>query len=268
MHPDIAAMFDLSGKTAVVTGGARHLGWDAAATLAKAGCAVAVTSRDGARAADSAARLGELFGVDTMGLALDQRDGQQVAAVAGQIFAWRPRVDVLVNNAGGAAGDRPGILFERTGEDAAALIETNLTGMVHCCRVFGERMAAEGSGKIINIASMAGMMGRDRRMYARAGMKGQPVEYAAAKAGVIGLTRDLAGFLSPMGVCVNAISPGGFERGQPEQFVRDYSDRTPMGRMGRDGVDLNGAVLFLACAASDYVTGHNLVVDGGFSIWH
>ena len=99
-------------------------------------------------------------------------------------------------------------------------------------------------------------------------MKGQPVEYAAAKAGVIGLTRDLAGLLSPMGVHVNAISPGGFARKLPEGFVRDYSDRTPLGRMGRDGVDLKGAVLFLAASASDYVTGQNLVVDGGFSIWH
>jgi len=129
-------------------------------------------------------------------------------------------------------------------------------------------MVERGSGKIINIASIAGLCGRDRRMYARAGMKGQPVDYAAAKAGVIGMTMDLAGYLSPHGVYVNAISPGGFERGQPEQFIRDYSDRTPLGRMGRDGIDLKGAVLFLASPASDYVTGQNLTVDGGFVLWH
>ena len=99
-------------------------------------------------------------------------------------------------------------------------------------------------------------------------MNGQPIDYAAAKAGIIGMTKDLAGLLSPMGICVNAISPGGFERGQPAGFIRDYSDRTPLGRMGRDGLDLKGAAVFLASAASDYVTGHNLVVDGGFSIWH
>lgn len=100
-------------------------------------------------------------------------------------------------------------------------------------------------------------------------MKGQPVDYAAAKAGVIGLTRDLAGLLSPRGVHVNAISPGGFARENlPAGFIKDYSDRTPLGRMGRDGVDLKGAALFLASPASDYITGHNLVVDGGFSIWH
>jgi NAD(P)-dependent dehydrogenase (short-subunit alcohol dehydrogenase family) len=99
-------------------------------------------------------------------------------------------------------------------------------------------------------------------------MKGQPIDYAAAKAGIIGMTRDLAGLLSPMGVHVNCISPGGFDRGKlPAGFVKDYSDRTPLGRMGRDELDLRGATLFLASRASDYVTGHNLVVDGGFSIW-
>ena len=94
------------------------------------------------------------------------------------------------------------------------------------------------------------------------------MDYAASKAGVIGLTRDLAGFLSPLGVMVNAISPGGFARGQPETFIADYSGRTPLSRMGRDGIHLKGAILFLASPASDYVTGINLVVDGGFSIWH
>jgi NAD(P)-dependent dehydrogenase (short-subunit alcohol dehydrogenase family) len=91
---------------------------------------------------------------------------------------------------------------------------------------------------------------------------------AAAKAGIIGMTRDLAGLLSPMGVYVNAISPGGFgPRDIPPGFVKEYSDRTPLGRMGRDGIDLKGAALFLASPASDYVTGQNLVVDGGFTLW-
>lgn len=268
MHTEIVRMFDLAGHVALVTGGARNLGFDAASVLAAAGCAVAITSRDEGKARESAQKLREKYGVETAAFGLNQRDASSVAEVAAAVAEWKPRLDVLVNNAGGGSGDRPGILFERTADDAVALIETNLTGMVHCCREFGRRMAEQGSGKIINIASMAGLMGRDRRMYARAGMKGQPVEYAAAKAGVIGLTMDLAGFLSPQGVCVNAISPGGFERGQPAQFIHDYSERTPLGRMGRDGIDLNGAILFLASPASDYVTGHNLVVDGGFSIWH
>jgi len=220
------------------------------------------------RAAKAATELRARYPVETLPLQLDHRDAKAVASVAAQLDTWRDRLDILVNNAGGYTGERPGMLFERSADDATWMIETNLTGVIHCCREFGGRMAARRSGKIINIASMAGMVGRDRRIYERSSMKGQPVEYAASKAGVIGLTLDLAGLLGPQGICVNAISPGGFERGQPPQFIRDYSDRTPLGRMGRDGIDLNGAVLFLASPASDYVTGHNLVVDGGFTIWH
>jgi NAD(P)-dependent dehydrogenase (short-subunit alcohol dehydrogenase family) len=133
-------------------------------------------------------------------------------------------------------------------------------------------MAKQKSGKIINIASVAGIVGRDRRMYERNNMVwGQPIDYAAAKGGMIGMTLDLAGLLSPMGICVNAISPGGFNgpaRNHKEGFIKDYCDRTPLGRFGRDGIDLKGAALFLASPASDYITGQNLVVDGGFSIWH
>ena len=129
-------------------------------------------------------------------------------------------------------------------------------------------MAQQVFGKIINIASVAGMLGRDRRMYRESGLKGKTVDYAASKAGVIGLTLDLAGLLSPLGVHVNAISPGGFDNDNlPDRFVELYSDSTPLGRMGEMGRDIKGAALFLASAASDYITGHNLVVDGGFSMW-
>lgn len=95
------------------------------------------------------------------------------------------------------------------------------------------------------------------------------MDYTAAKAGIVGVTRDIAAVLAPQGVHVNSISPGGFARENvPPDFIKAYSDRTPMGRMGRQGsADLKGAALFLASPASDYVTGHNLVVDGGFSIW-
>ncbi len=267
MRDEITRMFDLSGQVALVTGGARDLGLDASTVLAAAGCHVAITSRDGDRARASAERLRQDYGVETLGLALDQIVHAQVVDVVQAVMRWKPRLDILVNNAGGASGNQAALLFERDPAEIQKLIDTNLTGLIYCCREAGRVMAEQKQGKIVNIASMAGLVGRDRRMYERAGMRGQPVDYAAAKAGVIGVTRDLAGYLSPMGICVNAISPGGFARKQPEQFQKDYSDATPLGRMGRDGIDLKGAVLFLASPASDYVTGHNLVVDGGFSIW-
>jgi NAD(P)-dependent dehydrogenase (short-subunit alcohol dehydrogenase family) len=267
LHSEIHDLFDLTGRAALVTGGARHLGFDAASILAAAGCHLAVTSRTLESAQRSAEAISTRYSVETLALQLDQTDFRDVARVFAAVQAWKGHIDVLVNNAGGGSGNSIANLFERNPEDIDALIRINLTGMIYCCREAGRIMAPQRAGKIINIASIAGLVGRDRRMYARSQMNGQPVDYAAAKAGVIGFTRDLAGFLSPMGVHVNSISPGGFARQLSEQFVRDYSDASPLGRMGRDGVDLKGAILFLASPASDYVTGHNLVVDGGFSIW-
>lgn len=267
MHSEIESLFGLTGKVALVTGGAQNLGYDAACVLAAAGCHVAITSRGLERARTSAAALAAQYGTDALALELDQSVHEQVEAAARTVEAWKGRVDILVNNAGGGSGSSVARLFERDPRDIVRMIAVNLTGVLYCCREVGRVMARQGHGKIVNIASIAGIVGRDRGVYDRAGMPGQPVDYAAAKAGVIGMTRDLAGYLSPMGVHVNAISPGGFNRNLPERFVQEYSDRTPLGRMGRDGIDLKGAVLFLASPASDYVTGINLAVDGGFSIW-
>jgi gluconate 5-dehydrogenase len=262
-------MFRLDGKVAVIVGGARDFGYDIAAILGEAGCDLAITSRSLKNAEEAAGKLRDRLGREVLTHAVDVRDYAQIEAFAQKALAWKGHVDVLVNNAGGNVGRSPGHMFARDPQDMVELVNTNLIGTMFCCKAFGKIMADQGHGKIINIASMAGLVGRDRRMYERNSMSGQPVEYAAAKAGVIGLTRDLAGLLSPMGVHVNAVSPGGFgPRELPPGFVNDYSDRTPLGRMGRDGVDLPGAVLFLAAPASDYVTGHNLVVDGGFTIWH
>jgi NAD(P)-dependent dehydrogenase (short-subunit alcohol dehydrogenase family) len=260
--------FRLDGQVAVVTGGARTLGYDMAEALAEVGCHLVITSREQEHAEKAAGRLKATYGVDVLPLALDVRAYEHVANVAGQAQQWKGRIDVLINNAGGGAGTGPRHLFERRPEDITDLITTNLIGTMFCCKEVGRIMSQQKRGKIINIASIAGMVGRDRKMYDRNNFPQQPVDYAAAKAGVIGLTQDLAALLAPYGVYVNAISPGGFERGQPAGFVRDYSERTALGRMGRDGVDLKSAALFLASSASDYVTGVNLVVDGGFTIWH
>lgn len=262
-------LYDLKGKVALITGGARHLGLDAADALAEAGCDLIITSRNLENAQATAEELHKRHGHDVLPLALDVCEYPMVAEVIKKAGHWKGHLDILVNNAGGGAGTGSTHLFDREPEEMVKLIMTNLVGALYCSREAGRIMVSQGSGKIINIASMAGMMGRDRRMYERNNMPGQPVDYAAAKAGVIGMTMDLAGLLSPMNVHVNAISPGGFgPRNLPPGFDRDFSDRTPLGRLGYDGRDLKGAILFLASAASDYVTGHNLVVDGGFTIWH
>lgn len=265
---NVLDMFRLKGKVAIVTGGARDLGYDMAEALAEAGADLAITSRDLKSAEKAAEKLRSAHGIEVLPLALDQREHANVKAMVEQVYAWKGRIDILINNAGGGSGVSPCLLFQRSPEDALNLIKTNLVGALYCSQEAARVMAKQKSGKIINIASIAGMCGRDRRMYERNNMRGQPIDYAAAKAGVIGMTMDLAGLLAPMGICVNAISPGGFAHGNSPSFIKDYSDRTPLGRMGKDGVDIKGAALFLASSASDYVTGHNLVVDGGFTIWH
>lgn len=267
IHPDVADMFSLHGNIAVIIGGSAHLGFDAASILAAAGCAVVVTSRSQDAAEAASTRIRQRYGTPVLPLTLDHTKWASVRDAAVRADEWHGRIDILVNNAGGGSGQSPANLFERDPADVEAMIASNLTGVIHCCREFGRPMVKARRGKIINIASIAGLVGRDRRIYESNDMIGQPVDYAAAKAGVIGLTRDLAGLLGPSGIHVNAISPGGFSRGQPSRFESDYSDRTPLGRMGRDGFDLKGAILFLASPASDYVHGHNLVGDGGFSIW-
>ena len=172
------------------------------------------------------------------------------------------------NNAGGGSGASEGNMLLRDPEHIKELIDINLTGMLYCCKAAAKYMTEQRSGKIINLGSIAGIVGRDRAMYAKAGKKEQPIDYAAAKGGVISATRDLAGWLSPFGICVNSISPGGFDKGDlPEKFVQLYSEETPLGRMGIMGEDIKGAALLLASPAGGYITGHNLVVDGGFSIW-
>lgn len=264
----IPELFDLRGKVALVTGGARDLGLDMAGVLAEAGCDLVITSRKLSSAQKTAAHLQTLYHRETLPLALDVKNPSDVKEVARQAAQFKGHIDILINNAGGGVPGSGGNLFERTPEEILELVSINLLGTLYCCREIGALMAEQGRGKIINIASIAALVGRDRRVYERAQMRGQPVDYAAAKSGIVGLTRDLAGLLGPKGVHVNCISPGGFNRGNlPPKFVEEYSDRTPLGRMGRDGIDLKGAALFLASPASDYVTGQNLVVDGGFTLW-
>ncbi|MBU0607366.1 MAG: SDR family oxidoreductase, partial [Armatimonadetes bacterium] len=143
-----------------------------------------------------------------------------------------------------------------------------LRGTFLCCRAAVPIMKAQGVGSIVIIASISGMVGRDRWVY-----EGSPDMipnmnvYSAAKSGLIGYMRDVAAENGKYGIRANCISPGGFERGQPEEFIRRYSKQTPLGRMGKDGTDLKGAVVYLASEASGYVTGVNLPVDGGFTMW-
>ena len=264
----VSEMFNLKGKVSIVTGGSEWLGYDMACALAEFGSDIIITSRTLDRAEDALGKIKTEYGVDTLALTMDQCNHDEVQAMAEKAKAWKGHIDILINNAGGGSGKSTGYLLKRSPDDIIQMISTNLVGSLFCCQEVGRHMVEQGRGKIINIASAGGLVGRDRRIYERNNKEQQPIDYAAAKSGVIGMTMDLAGLLTPMGVHVNAISPGGFDKGDlPDGFVKDFGDMTMHGRMGRMGVDLKGAALFLASSASDYVSGHNLVVDGGFSIF-
>jgi NAD(P)-dependent dehydrogenase (short-subunit alcohol dehydrogenase family) len=189
------------------------------------------------------------------------------------------RVDILINNAaltvkgGGELAaeyfapfeDYPLALWEQA-------LKVNLTGVFLCCQAVGKRMVAQKSGVILNIASDVGTISPDHRIYegvvhAQTGKPfNTPAAYAATKAGVINLTRYLATYWAPHGIRVNALSPGGVYAGHDPQFVRNISERIPLGRMARAN-EYQGAVLFLVSTASSYMTGANLIVDGGRTAW-
>jgi NAD(P)-dependent dehydrogenase (short-subunit alcohol dehydrogenase family) len=266
--PTIQKLFDLTGRVFLVTGGARTLGRDMATALCEAGADGVITSRSEASAVQAAAELAAATGRRVLGLALDVTVETSVQAALARVHEAFGGLDILVNNAGGGGGGTTHSpkLEERPREAWDTVQAANVTATFLLCKHAAPLMRERGGGSIINIASIAGIVGRDRRVYPPE-MRPQTIDYAAAKGAVIAMTRDLAAYLGGDGIRVNVISPGGFERGQPAEFIRAYGDKTPLRRMGRDGVDLKGAVVYLASDAAAYVTGHNLVVDGGFSIW-
>ncbi len=262
-------LFRLDGRTAIVTGGARNLGYDMAHALAEAGADVVVTSRKLTDAERSAESIASRTGRRCMGIEMEVTEEPKVEAMVETVLREFGRIDILVNNAGNVVSTPESAPFERrTLEDWMHVVNVNLTGVFLCAKhAVSKAMKPAGSGVIVNIASTAGIIGKDRRLYTRTTMGGATLDYHAAKGGVISMTRDMAVYLAPNGIRVNCISPGGFWRQQPEDFVQRYSASVPMGRMGQDGKELNGAIVFLVSEASSYVTGHNLVVDGGLTAW-
>ena len=206
-------LFDLTGRVAVITGGQAGLGWDIAEAFASSGCHVILTSRKEEQAHKAAQRLESSYSVEALGLRLEQTEHASVRQMAQSALDWKGRIDILVNNAGGGSGVNECDFLKRDPNHIQRMIDVNLTGTIFCCQAVSQGMVQAGQGSIINIASVAALVGRNRAMYIDNNKMQQPVEYAAAKAGVLGLTRDLAAYLAPHGIRVNAISPGGFDKG-------------------------------------------------------
>jgi NAD(P)-dependent dehydrogenase (short-subunit alcohol dehydrogenase family) len=263
------SLFSLRGRTALVTGAAGLLGREHALALAEAGATVVAGDID----ADACGRLAGTLPSPALGVRLDVTDPESIRSVGSLAEARFGRIDILVNNA--AMNDRfedPALsarlsMFEQYPLDMwKKVMEVNVTGVFLCCQVIGNRMAERGGGSIVNIASTYGIVAPDQSIYRSADGRQdfyKSPSYPASKAAVIALTRFLGAYWGGKGVRVNALSPGGVENGQERRFVDNYSARTPMGRMAKPG-DLRGALVFLASEASAYMTGANLVVDGGW----
>lgn len=257
MSSNVKELFDLSGRTAIVTGGSRGIGKEMAEGLAEAGANLVLCARRKEWLDETVEEL-TARGVDAHGIVADVSNPEDVTKVVGAAVSHFGRVDILVNNAGISWGAMP---EEMPLEKWQKVIDVNLTGCFLMAQAVGREMLKHGSGSIINIASISGMTSSASGPF-YAG-------YVASKAGLIGLTRELAASWGRKGIRVNAIAPGFFHSRLADAVIDIYEtsiqENNPIPRIGREG-ELKGAVVFLASDASSYVTGQTIVVDGGMTI--
>jgi NAD(P)-dependent dehydrogenase (short-subunit alcohol dehydrogenase family) len=260
----IADLMRLDGRVAVITGGAGHLGRAMAAALVELGAKVALVDRDPAATDAAAAALGSA----AAGFTVDLADDAAVRALPDAVNAKLGGLDILINNAafvGTSTLEGWVVPFAEQSVDTwRKCLDVNLTAAFALTQAAAPLLAASGHGSVINVASIYGVVGPDYGLYAGTAM-GNPAAYAASKGGLIQLTRWLSTTLAPK-VRVNALTPGGIARGQAQSFVDRYVARTPLGRMATE-TDMIGAVAYLASDLSAYVTGQNIVVDGGWTAW-
>jgi NAD(P)-dependent dehydrogenase (short-subunit alcohol dehydrogenase family) len=267
-------MFDLTGKAAIVTGGAGILGQHFCAGLAESGANVAIVDIDEQKAEELAERLTQIHGVKLIGIGCDVTQASSVQRMVERVIEHFGRVDVLHNNAAGKSDDLDAFFapFEDYSlEQWRTIMSVNIDGMFLVAQAVGRQMVAQNiGGSIIQTSSIYGVMAPDKRIYEGSHYLGRqintPAVYSTSKAATIGLTRHLAAYWADKGIRVNTLTPGGTESGQNDTFKRLYSNRVPMSRMAKQG-EMVGALLYLASDASSYVTGQNIIVDGGLSCW-
>jgi len=270
--------FDVSGKVAVITGAAGLLGTQHARALAEVGATVVLADVNEARARREAANLESEFGPGrAMALRLDVADPNSVRAGAADVIQRCGGVHVLVNNAAIDPKVETDGLVEASRFEHFPLeqwhfqMAVGLTGAFLCSQSFGTWMAGHGGGVILNIASDLSVFAPDQRLYRRPGLAEdrqpvKPVTYSVIKTALVGLTRHLATYWAAKNVRVNALSPGGVYNGQSEEFVARLSDLIPLGRMAHVD-EYRAAIQFLCSDASSYMSGQNIVIDGGRSAW-
>jgi NAD(P)-dependent dehydrogenase (short-subunit alcohol dehydrogenase family) len=253
--------FSLDGRVALVTAGAGPLfGSSLSEGLAEAGALVVTASRSLERNQQFAQQLRDK-GFQAHGLQLDITDSDSIVRLRDEIVERFGRLDILVNSALARDGHKGGIA-EQTGENCLASAAGDFAGLFEICKACAEPMRQQGQGAIINISSIYGVVSNDPHLYDGTDMK-QPPTYNFVKAGMINYTQYLACYYGKDGIRANCISPGGYASDQPQPFVDKYEQRVPIGRMLHND-DIKGAVVFLASDAAEYITGVNLMVDGGW----
>ncbi|MCX6066978.1 MAG: SDR family oxidoreductase [Chloroflexi bacterium] len=276
--PKIQDKFDLTGRVAIVTGGGGQLGFEFCKTLVEAGASVVTADLNMVHAERAANRLIEAGYDKTFPFQLDITNVESVQAMIAETLKRYGRIDILVNSAAldpkfdpdaAAKGIAPGAFEDYPLEMWQDALNVNLTGTFIVTQACVRQMVAQGKkGSIINICSTYGLNGPDQRIYVKDGKRVafKPVYYTTTKAGVLGFTKYLAAYYAGTEIRVNALTPGGVYNNHEEYFVTNYSAKTILGRMAHKD-EMNGALLFLASEASSYMTGGNLVVDGGWTAW-
>jgi NAD(P)-dependent dehydrogenase (short-subunit alcohol dehydrogenase family) len=261
-------LMTLEGRSALVTGGAGHIGRQVALALVELGAAVALMDLDEDVCAVAAQEMSKDANCQVLTAPCDLSNEDALRKTAAKAIADLGRLDILLNCAAFVGtSDLQGwaVPFEeQSAKSWRAALEVNLTAPFVLAQACAPALKESGHGSIINVGSIYGMVGPDMRLYEGTSM-GNPAAYAAGKGGLLQLTRWLATVLAPQ-VRVNCISLGGVWRNQPKSFVERYTARTPLGRMAEEK-DIIGAVVYLASDMSTYVTGQNLVLDGGFTAW-
>lgn len=264
----IATLSSMQGRVALITGGAGHIGKAVAGGLAELGCTLFLLDRPGDALEMAVAQIAEQYSVAVYPLACDLESEDERRNVLQRVTSMTGRLDVLVHCAafvGDSKLEGWVVPFPEQGLEAVRrCLEVNLTSAFHLSQLLVPLLTANGNGCILNVGSIYGVVGPDLRLYEGTKM-GNPAAYAMSKGGLVQLTHWMATVLAP-DVRVNAISLGGVFRNQPEAFVERYVSRTPMGRMATEE-DFIGAVAFFCSDLSAYVTGQNLMIDGGWTAW-
>lgn len=264
---NVQRLFDLSEKTIVLTGAAGNLGSKYVEGFSQAGANVVLADINFQECKNIEKMIRKKYGVEPLSVKVDLTDPRSIKNMVTKILKKYSKIDVLVNNAAYQGNSK----IRSEGFEGLELktwnkaIDVNLTGVFLLCQEIGKIMIKQKNGNVINISSTYGIVGADQRIYGKSGQN-SAVFYAVTKSAILNLTRYLASYWNRTGIRVNTFSPGGVENKQDRDFVKRYSEKTMIGRMAKKD-EYVGALIFLASDASSYMTGSNLIIDGGWTAW-